>query len=189
LSSGKPQPSATGTADVPLEHIGRDRIGDPGPFIEHFDPGRAVRPVRLDRRHPTAVQQAVLDQRGHHLADRSGIYLSGRRQVNLRPQTALGGGEGRLPLLQLLIKHLSEGFTRPLGLRRPSVEQQLVNDASEPFHLVQGCLRLGPDGEVIGPCCELFEAQRQGRQRGLELVRGIHCQPSLLGQQRRDPQD
>jgi hypothetical protein len=40
--------------------------------------------VRLNRRYPTAVEKAVLDQRSHHLADRTWIDFGGCRQVDAR---------------------------------------------------------------------------------------------------------
>jgi hypothetical protein len=104
------------------------------------------------------MQQAVLDERRHHLANRTPVDQHHLVDVDGGPKLAPNRVVRRTPLAQLLGDDLVHRYPPALRSRRAAISQQAIDHSRQALHLLKGCSRLRDDGRVMGRLSELLES-------------------------------
>jgi NCS1 nucleoside transporter family len=176
-------------ADAALEDARRQLGRHAAAFVPHLDHHRTRALRRLQGDGAAAVHQRVVHQRGQHLGQPARRHVglqaadADHRQPPARPP------ERGLPLGHLLPDDLVDAGE--LGRRRggpPGRAEQLGHHVGEAFGLGEGGVALlAHHVGIVGRGDHLLQAHRQRGQRGAQLVRGVHGQLTVGGQQGAQP--
>jgi putative flippase GtrA len=186
----QPEPSPLGTtADAPLEDPGHQFRRDALALVPDLDHDRTSTLRGLQGHRPAAVHERVVQQRGEHLGQpaRGDVSLQAARADH--HELALRPAERRLPLDDLLPDDLVDAGEggRSRG-RPPGRAEQLGHHVGQALGLAEGGAAFLPDHlGVVRRRDHLFQPHRQGGQRGAQLVRGVHRELTIRGQQATEP--
>ena len=186
----QPQPGPLGTAaDAPLEDPGHQFRRDALALVPDLDHDRARTLRGLQGHRSPAVHERVIQQRGEHLGQPARGDVSLQAAHADHHELALHPAEGRLPLDDLLPDDLVDAGEggRSRG-RPPGRAEQLGHHVGQALGLGEGGAAFLPDHlGVVRRRDHLFQPHRQGGQRGAQLVRGVHRELTIRGEQAAEP--